>query len=197
MLVRRGDTIVEVLFAITIFSMIAVAAVSLMNKGLATSQRSLEITTVRQQIDGQAEALRFMHAAYVNSYKPGATYEGTSPQGRYQSILAMARSAASPFGEVSECTQPTGGAFVIDPRTGRVESSVANLHTAPFVPQLVYNGDELGYAEGLWVEPVRSSAASTGTSVGYMDYHIRACWNTPGQTEPMTLGTIVRLYDPR
>ena len=58
---NRGDTIVEVVFAVTIFSMVAVGAISIMNKGVAIAQQSLEITLVRQQIDSQAEMLRYIH----------------------------------------------------------------------------------------------------------------------------------------
>ena len=47
---NRGDTIVEVVFAVTIFSMVTVGAISIMNKGVAIAQQSLEITLVRQNV---------------------------------------------------------------------------------------------------------------------------------------------------
>ena len=72
--IERGDTLIEVLFAITIFSLIVVTSLTLMNQGTAASQRALEITTVRQQVDGQAEALRFIHDAYVGVYQSGITF---------------------------------------------------------------------------------------------------------------------------
>ena len=54
-----GDTLIEVMFATTVFSLVVVSSLSLMNQGVASAQRSLEITTVRQQMDGQVETLRF------------------------------------------------------------------------------------------------------------------------------------------
>ncbi len=61
----RGDTLIEVLFAITIFSLVAVSSMAIMNQGTDTAQRSLEITLVRQEIDAQAETLRFLNASYI------------------------------------------------------------------------------------------------------------------------------------
>src|SRR5882762_1936652 len=65
---QRGDTIVEVLFAVTVFSLVAVGGLSLMNQGTAMAQRSLEIGLVRDQMDAQADALRYMHNAYVANF---------------------------------------------------------------------------------------------------------------------------------
>ncbi|MCL1839632.1 type II secretion system GspH family protein [Candidatus Saccharibacteria bacterium] len=62
---RRGDTLVEVLFSITVFALIAVITVSLMNSGIYTAQKSLEVTMARNEIDAQAEALRFIHNSYL------------------------------------------------------------------------------------------------------------------------------------
>lgn len=62
--VKRGDTIVEVAFAIAIFSLIAVISITLMNSGLATAQASLEVTMARNEIDAQAEAIRFIHNSF-------------------------------------------------------------------------------------------------------------------------------------
>ena len=61
LITERGDTIIEVLLAITVFSLVAVGAMTIMSQGTNTTQRSLEMSLVKQQIDAQAEALR---AAY-------------------------------------------------------------------------------------------------------------------------------------
>ena len=64
--VFQGDTLIEVMFAVGIFGLVAISAISLMNRGLQTSQRTLETTMARQEIDTQAEALRFIHEAYIS-----------------------------------------------------------------------------------------------------------------------------------
>ena len=61
----KGDTLVEVMFAVGIFGLVAVGAIGIMNKGLYDAQKALEITMARQEIDAQAEALRFIHNAYI------------------------------------------------------------------------------------------------------------------------------------
>ena len=55
----RGDTLIEVLFAITVFSLVVVTSLAIMNQGTQAALRSLQLTLVRQQVDSQAEALRF------------------------------------------------------------------------------------------------------------------------------------------
>ena len=62
---KRGDTLVEVMFAVGIFGMVAIGAISLMNRGLATAQSTLETSMARQEIDAQAEALRFIRDGYI------------------------------------------------------------------------------------------------------------------------------------
>ena len=61
----RGDTLVEVLFSITVFAMIAVLSINLMNNGVNTAQSTLEITMARNEIDAQAEGLRFIQNSYL------------------------------------------------------------------------------------------------------------------------------------
>ena len=61
----HGDTLVEVMFAVGIFGLVSISAISLMNRGLQNAQNALEITMARQEIDTQAEALRFLHEAYI------------------------------------------------------------------------------------------------------------------------------------
>ena len=69
----HGDTLVEVMFAVGIFGLVAVSAISLMNRGLYAAQSALEISMARNEIDAQAEALRFIHNAYVS--EQGTTTE--------------------------------------------------------------------------------------------------------------------------
>lgn len=61
---KIGDTLVEVALAIGIFSMVAIAVVSVVSGSSSSTQAALETTITREEIDSQAEALRFIHAAY-------------------------------------------------------------------------------------------------------------------------------------
>lgn len=205
---ERGDTIIEVMFAFAIFALVAVGSLTIMNQGIATAQRSLEITLVRAQMDAQAEAIRYVHQAYVAAYKKG----GPAPTGTAAEWIKMtSRTAgkgadsASPFGQVNGpvCPTATPGQrpFILNTRTAAVWSSVpasaapANGSLPPFA-QVLYNADSsINQAYGIWVEAVPSSVSSNGT--GFVDFHIRSCWSSAGSSAPVTLGTIVRLYEPR
>lgn len=66
MQIKRGDTIVEVTFAIAVFALVAIISISIMNSGISTAQASLELTMARNEIDAQAEALRFIHNSFLS-----------------------------------------------------------------------------------------------------------------------------------
>lgn len=72
---KKGDTLIEVTLAVGIFSMIAIAIVAVMSNGTSSAQTALETTLTREEIDSQAEALRFIQASYV----AGKT---TDPEGK-------------------------------------------------------------------------------------------------------------------
>ncbi len=63
---RRGDTLIEVMLSISIFAFIAMLTINMMNDGINTAQRTLEAEMARNEIDAQAEALRFIHNSYVS-----------------------------------------------------------------------------------------------------------------------------------
>lgn len=67
MKMRRGDTLIEVMLAVAVFGMVAIGAIKCMNLGLFTAQTSLEVTMARNEIDAQAEALRFIHNAIMDA----------------------------------------------------------------------------------------------------------------------------------
>ncbi len=58
---KRGDTIIEVMFAIAIFGLVAILSISAMNRGLNSAETALEETTAREELNAQAEALRFIY----------------------------------------------------------------------------------------------------------------------------------------
>jgi type II secretory pathway pseudopilin PulG len=208
---EKGDTLIEVLFAVTVFSAIVVASLNLMNQGVTASERSLEITAVRQQMDGQAETLRFLHESYVAAYQSGITYNTTTgpitPAEEYYKIIQYAqsggRTSASQFAGSNPCSIPADPSkdFILNPITATVVTASTKpdvFQVATTSAQLTYTvsgGTVLDHSQGIWIEPIRS--AVNGTNPGYIDFHIRACWEAPGLNAPMHLGTIVRLYEPR
>jgi type II secretory pathway pseudopilin PulG len=192
---QRGDTIIEVLFATTVFSLVAVGGLSIMNQGMAMAQRSLEIGLVRQQIDAQADALRYLNQAYVADYgKRGAATTTWN-----QVIVSHAIDRAQDFTAMvvdNKCQMPTPSEapFALDITKLGSNPVIASTTDVATYAKVRYDDDPVT-AEGVWIQAVRSP--SSDNRPGFYDFHIRACWQTPGQAAPVTLGTIVRLYEPR
>lgn len=200
---QRGDTLIEVLFAVTVFSLLLIGAMALMGRGTASAERSLETSVARQAIDAQAEALRYIHDSYIAVYEPTKT-DYTGPAGQWYALMnspVVDNAPASPF-QVDGVVCPTSASkkrFIINPRAFVVNLNQAGgVHVAAESTVKV-TGNTLGNtkAHGIWVEAVRASNSEVENRVGYTDFHIRACWSNRGSSVPATTGSIVRLYDIR
>lgn len=224
---QSGDTIIEVILAIAIFSLVAVGGLSIMNKGNASAQRSLEITLVRNQIDAQAEILRFWNSSYIAAYVNGASIDSygaplvapptpAKPAWNWADLSEQTKSggplynsSASGFDLIAgaiTCPDPTTAphnVFIIDTAGMTVRELVSSGPTQSFfqaetISKVKFTGAIFSGSDGLWVEAVRSvDGVGSQSGTGYIDFHIYACWSSIGQEVPMTLGTIVRLYEPR
>lgn len=239
----KGETIIEVLVAISIFSVVAITTVTTMNKAMSTAQTSLELTMARNEIDAQAEALRFIHNSYVSDRDYGIDnqefsklWENIERVSIYNPISFNHDNCQSAIDAVKD----QQNIFVVNTRilSERPEKSALEtnnkiinfkdtniLTVAPVYPRIIYkpaisasnneSSDErfvensgsnttempapyslVSKVEGLWVQGV---AHYNGTSKApeFFDFHIRACWHSSGSSVPNTIGTILRLYNPR
>lgn len=167
---NRGDTLVEVILAFAVFTLVSVGAITVMNRGIAISERSLEVTLVREQIDAQAEILRYARDTQSLAW-----------------TSIRANLAATP-GDRCPDTPPSRAFIASTDGGGAVYKA---LDATSFQKPATYSQFTLGAdprAYGMWVVPV-----SAGTNA--YDMYIYACWYAPGDSEPTTLGTIVRLYE--
>lgn len=204
---QRGDTLIEVLFAFTILSLVIIGAMSIMNQGTLASQRSLETTLVRQQIDSQATTLRFLHDAYVAAYQTNGAYLDTTPAGQWKKITDNLPATSALSFDTGSTTCPTSsmlpnGSFIVDGAQAKYFNFTSvKMSLATSYAQLKYDdkGILLG-SEGIWIEGIPSPRVAgdvNAGNAGFIDFHINACWQNPGQGPVMTIGTIVRLYEPR
>ena len=203
---KQGDTIIEVTLAISIFAMMMVGGLTIMNNGLAKAQGAVQLTMARNNIDSQAEALRYINGAYIAQY-PNINNDVAK---EWEKITQNTAAAASNLNSCRTDFSPSN-VFVIDTQTAM--KTKTNLKVASTYPRLLYtysganaslvaNNDtnvimnKASYigAEGIWIEAIKSSSS---TQNNYYDFHIRACWKATGSNVNTTLGTIVRLYDPR
>lgn len=176
-MVKRGDTIIEVILGVTIFSFVAVGALVLMNSGTAMAQRSLETTLVRQQMDAQAEMLRYI------SHSSAKTTQWAALKGR-----ALA-SDGNPVSVLDSATCPT-----FTGSTSAFALNATNMNTITSISAVpdTYAKVADGRSQGMSIQLVRVSGDATNR---LYDAYIQACWIGPGGSRPMTIGTIVRIYD--
>lgn len=206
---ERGDTIVEVLFAFAVFSLVAVGAMTVMGQGVNAAQNALEITLVRQQIDAQAEALRYMNAGYIASH--GVQGSPSPAAAEWQKVASRSvtdatQVAAFGSGTTTLCPAVPSGSYIIDAPTARVagfapQSVSVRSSSSPMPPpyaKVTYDSrGQATAADGIWIQSVRRAPGTGDAGAGYIDFHINACWERPGAGRASTIGTIVRLYEPR
>lgn len=172
----RGDTLIEVLLAFTIFTSVAVATFFIMNRGVAISQRSLEITLVREQIDAQTELVRFIHDT-----KPSLWDD-------------MKNLAVANIGD--RCGgQNDANSFFVNVNSNTLSILNTNVSTNYNTPetysQIRYGNNSMAY--GMWVQ-ITEAEGTAGNQNAY-DVHVFACWQSVGPGPESTIGTVVRLYD--
>ena len=186
---NRGDTLVEVLLGVTIFSLVAVIALETMNRGMAIAQYSLETTLVRQQVDAQAEMLRYAHDMKNDTWKKLVDNNSVSVSAvndnegnlgvekcpddfsTKEFALAATPSLAS---KISILNNP--GDYKATETYARVDSDTKKTY-------------------GISGRLVKPSTTTGSRDSNKYDAYIKACWMPVGSKMPATIGTIVRLYD--
>jgi len=184
---EAGDTIIEVVLAFAIFSAAAMGTITLVNSGLSVTQRNLEVTLVRQQIDTQAEQLRYLRdtgdPAWSAITNPAALV--TSPLGLNESCRQASGIPLGFYIRPSIAADPTATTFTRRAITG------ATLVAPTTYAKIDYSAGA-NESQGIWIQATR---AQENGSVSAYDFYIHACWDSYGSEEPVTLGTIVRIYE--
>ena len=144
-MVKKGDTLIEVTLAIGIFSMVAIAVVAVMIIGTSNAQTALETTLAREEIDTQAEALRFIHAAYLADEESGGNKDP------YTTLWKAI---------VSNAYTPTG-----------TDADAEFLQYAPSTCQEVYNNTSGPLSKAFIINPrALSGLTTTNTSNALISY---------------------------
>ena len=172
----RGDTIVEVIFAVALFSMVAVGAITLMNKGVRIAQQSLEVTLVRQQIDSQAEMLRYIHQS---------ASRGDAAQTNLWNELVKktTTNVVEVVGSNENQCLPIDTGFFLYPNNDSIAVGDTRQLKQPETYAKIIGEDSYGVS----IQLVKGSR--------HYDAYVQACWYGADGALPTTRGTIVRLYD--
>ncbi len=221
---RKGDTIVEVLFAVSILGFVIMVMLQLMQQGSSAAQLALEITLVRNQMNTQAEALRMMNAAA--QHRERAQEAGASSEKYFQmwnEVLRQGKGVDS-WDDIDAWDEKVGRSvchipekkFIINtrnmPNVGSIINDSKSFSHAAVFSRVVY-GDAFtdgamdnnkidGYtrfykSEGMWIQFDKVDGTDDESPAVAYDFHIRACWETPGKSQPIKLGTIIRLHQPQ
>ena len=185
----RGDTLVEVLLGVTIFSLVAVVALETMNRGMAIAQYSLETTLVRQQVDAQAEMLRYAHDMKNDTWKKLVDNNSVS--------VSVVNDNEGNLG-VEKCPDDFSTKEFALAATPSLASKISILNNpgdykAAETYARVDSDTKKTY--GISVRLVKPSTATGSRDSNKYDAYIKACWMPVGSKMPATIGTIVRLYD--
>ena len=186
---NRGDTLVEVLLGVTIFSLVAVIALETMNRGMAIAQYSLETTLVRQQVDAQAEMLRYAHDMKNDTWKKLVDNNSVS--------VSAVNGNEGNLG-VEKCPDDFSTKEFALAATPSLTSKISILNNpgdykAAETYARVDSDTKKTY--GVSVRLVKPSTATGSRDSNKYDAYIKACWMPVGSKMPATIGTIVRLYD--
>ena len=186
---NRGDTLVEVLLGVTIFSLVAVIALETMNRGMAIAQYSLETTLVRQQVDAQAEMLRYAHDMKNDTWKKLVDNNSVS--------VSAVNDNEGNLG-VEKCPDDFSTKEFALAATPSLASKISILNNpgdykAAETYARVDSDTKKTY--GVSVRLVKPSTTTGSRDSNKYDAYIKACWMPVGSKMPATLGTIVRLYD--
>lgn len=193
---KRGDSIIEVLLAIAIFSAVAVSSLATMNRGLANIETALEETVARSEIDAQADLIRYVRSGYQSTptaYVLNQTGVGGSPDVQVTYKKMWDDIIASVGGDTkinSSCTSNTPNGFVLrNTDYGISYQKITSYSSSGGIPKA-----KEGNSNDLWVTAV-GGGGSGGTSA-YYDFYINTCWYTPGSSVGTTLYTTIRLTNP-
>lgn len=216
---KRGDTIVETMFAFALFGLIAISSLQIMQRGIRITQTALEMNLVRSQMSSQAEALRFLNATHISDI----AYKRAPVSGYglvWNSIVNEAKTSAAPFSSLTQNGQCrsakaiNSSAFALGVRNSsnqgvdRIKNLDATANTTGYA-RLLYGSTSdsnvvesstnvsLSSAAGLWIEAVKPPTSLVDTQSQYYDFHVRSCWSAPASSTPITLSTLVRLYVPK
>lgn len=159
---QRGDTLVEVLLSTVILSIVLAGAISLSNRATRTNQNAFEKTEVSNQMREQAELMQYLEASKATDWTEIVSYAG----------------GVSPTDPPSDCTPRTVDPFYIDVNT---------KEPMPYVHDPDVNNVQDAYADifRVWVEAYQPGP-------GYIDVHIRGCWEGAGGLGEQRTGIVQR-----
>lgn len=179
---ERGDTLVEVLVALSVMGIAVVGTMSLMNRGVTQMYDTMERSEVRLLLDRQVESLTYARDQYIWSLSGGTlTGHDANAKDLWEDQVRTIPSVDT-VPELNNCSD-TSRAFVITTDTD------GNLSATTTVQAVASGFPAPG--DGIWMQKMHNGTVP----VRYTDFYIRACWRQASSPATQVVSTVVRLYD--
>lgn len=167
---QRGDTLIEVLVATVVISIVIASAYTLTTRASRANLTALERTTVNNLMREQLEIIRGAH--------------NTNRDGNFWQEIESNRisSTSIPTSARTDCAPIDGTrAFYIDPTSVDYSdaTTIINHQNPGDYPHPIYD---------IWAEVYQPPAVTA-----YADVYVRACWEGIGGQGVQTSGLVLRL----
>ena len=169
---QSGDTLIEVLLATVILSIIMVGAYTLSNRASNINQQSYDRSRASSVVQQQAELVRSVRDSYVASLPPGTQeWDQVKTYAQSRGSLSDLGTDCNDFSTLS-ANRGAANVFHLD-SAGSVVNSIATVDSFYRV----------------WVE------AEVGSTPDLYDFHVFACWEAAGVSQIQKTKVVLRLEE--
>lgn len=181
---QRGDTIIEVILALAIFSLVTVSMFSIMQRGSLSAYDALERSQVRLMMNRQTELLTYIRDSYINARADDLPITTGSPAELWTKVTNTAVIPSVTEPAVDTCVVPSGAFYIRwDTSSGKyvLDSTIVAADGLP------------ADGKGLWI--VKSDPSGFSGKRRYHDFYVMSCWRL-ATTQDQMMSTIVRMHEP-
>lgn len=163
---KRGDTIIEVVLAMSLLAFVLFSAWAITNRASQLNLTARQRVVMVNQLKEQAELLKSLYQVDQNALKDAALNATTVSANPCNDIDLSKADDAQGAGKLNKAM-----IVALNTSTGKPEVS------GPVKTKAV-DGDS---SQRVWIQ----KQVPTGASVGYADFLIRSCWQVTGNTQKL------------
>lgn len=168
---QRGDTLIEVMLALSVLGIVSVTTMSIMNRSTLQAMDTVERTAVRSDINSQIELLNYTRDHYQSSEAWGQ-------------IVARKTTDIAAVNDADKCKPSSSSFYLTQDGDGvkvNTDGIVANNPNGRATP-----------GNGIWIDAVYVSS----DPIPYYSFYVKACWTRAGNNHvTASSSTVARIYD--
>lgn len=200
----RGDTLIEVLVAVTVLSLVVTLSYAVMTRSFSYGQVALERNITQNMVNGQISILRDIYARYSEAARSGnagsvedwnaISSRVTDSNGQLAGGVPLGTGPARTtfLNNANTACRRNAGAFYFGvDNDGSLRTTAQPLAevVAPATP--VRTASYPLYGDGMWIEGYK--LADNGSV--YYDFYVKACWDAAIGSQRQSILTTVRFYE--